>query len=128
MSRRRYVFWGLATASLALAIVLIAPYWILQAVALTAIASAVAVDSIRRADGDSGWEVEPTLPRSRVSHYALIAGIEDSTRLVQTASSPFERTLLGIARWSKLSQKELVERSRNTPEDDDSVGWDPKPT
>ena len=118
----------MAAASMAVTVALFAPYWVLQAAALTVIASAVAVDSIRRADADSWWEAEPSPPRSRVTHYAMIAGVEDSTRLIQTAANPFERSVLQSANWSALSPRMLAAHSRNTPMDDDSVNWETSAT
>lgn|GEM_PF-3919149 len=115
MFRRSYAYGALAVLSAALVGVLAGFSWALQAVVLTILTLILAVDSIRRAEGRSLVENEEPIPRSRVAHYAQIAGVEDSTRLIQTASNPFERALLGGPRWPDLTSGELRVLSRRIP-------------
>lgn len=115
MFRLAYVYGALAVLSAALVAALAGLSWALQAVVLTVLALILAVDSMRRAERGSPVENEEPVPRSRVAHYARIVGVEDSARLIQTASNPFERALLGGPRWPDLTSGELRELSRSTP-------------
>lgn len=107
MFSRSYVYGALAVLSAALVGVLSGFSWALQAVVLTVFILVLAVDSIRRAEGRSLVNDEEPIPKSRVAHYAQIAGIKDSVRLIRTASNPFERELLGSPRWPALTLAEL---------------------
>ena len=78
-----------------------------QALALTVFAGVIAAESIRRADTSFRLEVPPLILRSRVSHYVKISKV-DATRLISVSSNPFEKELLGKARWASLTQKEMA--------------------
>jgi len=101
--------------------------WVLQAVVLTVLTSALAADSIRRAERGSLVEDEEPLPRSRVAHYAQIARVKDSARLVQTAINPFERLLLGSPSWPGMSPEQLAALRRRVTEEDEQVATGPEP-
>ena len=113
MARRTYEYAAYATLSLALSIALVAPYWVLQAVLLSAVALVVVVVSIQGAEWESRQEIDESIPRSRVTHYARVAEVEDSTGLIRTASNPFELSLLGLQDWSALSAAELRRHDRS---------------
>lgn len=97
--------------------VLLRPYWLLQVLALTFFASAVAVDSLRKVEGEWLPEEEQTILRSRVTHYARIAKVDNPARLVESASNAFERALLDRPKWSSLSDKELSGLAGHVPDD-----------
>jgi hypothetical protein len=111
--RWSYAYGALAVLSAALVGVLSGFYWALQAIVLTVLTLVLAVDSIRRAEGSSLVEEEDSVPRSRVAHYARIAGVKDSARLIRTAGNPFERELLGDPKWPALTSGELRALSRS---------------
>ena len=113
MARRTYEYAAYATMSLALAIALVVPYWVLQAIFLSAVALVVAVESIRGAEWESRQEIDESIPRSRVTHYARVAEVEDSTGLIRTASNPFELSILGLPEWSALTAAELGQHGRS---------------
>ncbi len=102
--------------------------WTLQAVMLTVLTLALAVDSIRRAEGGSFLEIEEPIPRSRVAHYARIARVEDSARLIQAADNPFERALLSGPKWPDLTSGELRALSRRVPKEAESAASGSEPT
>ncbi|MGP8124690.1 MAG: hypothetical protein ACLQEQ_02330 [Nitrososphaerales archaeon] len=128
MSRLSYVYWALAMSSAALVGVLSGFSWTLQAVVLSVLTLALAVDSIRRAEGGSLVENEEPIPRSRVAHYARIARVEDSARLIQAADNPFERALLGGPKWSDLTSEELRALSRRVPKEAEPATSGSEPT
>jgi hypothetical protein len=113
--RLTYAYGALAVLSAALVGVLAGLSWALQTVVLTVLALILAVDSMRRAERGPLVENEEPVPRSRVAHYARIVEVEDSARLIQTASNPFERALLGGPRWRDLTSGELRALSRSVP-------------
>jgi len=90
---------------------------VLQLVALTALVAFVGVDSLLRADEPVDFEGLPPVRRSRITHYAQIASVGDSNRLIKTANNPFERALLHRPGWSRISAGELRNLAVRVPED-----------
>jgi len=90
---------------------------VLQLISLTVLVAFVGVDSLLRADEPVDFEGFQPVLRSRVTHYAQIAGVGDSGRLIKTASNPFERALLHRPGWSRISTGELRSLAVRVPED-----------
>ena len=118
MPSRRYVYGAVIAAASAIAVgSLSGGLVVLQIIALTALVAFVGVDSLLRADEPVDFEGLPPVLRSRVTHYAQIAGVGDSGRLIKTASNPFERALLHRPGWSRTSAGELRNLAARVPED-----------
>jgi hypothetical protein len=99
---------------------------VLQLLALTALMAVVAVNSFLRIDESVDLVDDRRVLRSRVTHYAQIAKVEDSGRLIRTASNPFERALLHRAEWSRMSVGELRGLAERVPEDWDEPSAGPE--
>jgi hypothetical protein len=117
LTNRSYVYWTIPMLSVAL-VVTLSGNLVVNVVLLTAVALALAVDSVRKVEGQWRLEEDQPILRSRLTHYARIARIEDNTRLIPTATNPFERELLSRKRWSGLSAGELRELGANVREPD----------
>ena len=112
---------ALAASSAALVGVLSGFSWVLQAAVLTVLTVALSVDAVRRAESGPRVENEEQIPRSRVAHYARIARVEDSARLIQATGNPFERALLGGPRWMDLNTDELRALGRRVTDETEPV-------
>ena len=119
MASRRYVYGGVAVALAAAVGSLTGRFIVLQFLILTALVAFIGVDGLLKADENVYMEGGHPVLRSRVTHYAQVARIEDSGRLTNTASNPFERALLDRSRWSRLSAGELRGLAARVPE-----GWE----
>jgi hypothetical protein len=98
---------------------------VVNVVLLTAVALSLAVDTVRKAEGQWRLEEDQPILRSRLTHYARIARIEDNTRLIPTATNPFERELLSRKKWSGLSASELRELGAGVRGESDTATSDP---
>ena len=114
MNRRTYLYAALAIVPLAFAGAF-SEYWVLQAILLTLLASALVVDTLRRAEVQPRPEDDQPILRSRVAHYVRIARVRDSARLIETASNPFELALLRRKGWSGLTAGQLRELGVDLP-------------
>lgn len=107
MVSRWHIFGGMAVVLAAMVGNLTGGLFVLQLLILTALVAYVGIDSLLKADESEYLEEGQPVLRSRVTHYAQIARVEDSGPLIRTASNPFERELLHRPRWSRLSVREL---------------------
>ncbi|HME19707.1 MAG TPA: hypothetical protein VKF15_08240 [Nitrososphaerales archaeon] len=117
MVSRRYLYGAAAIVSAAAVGSLTGRLLVLQFLALTALVAVVAVYSLLRMDESVDFVGGQPVLRSRVTHYAQIAKVEDSGRLIRTASNPFERALLHRQGWSRISVGELRGLAERVPED-----------
>jgi hypothetical protein len=114
---RRYIYGAAVVVSAAAVGSLSGRLAVFQLLALTALVAVVAVDSVLRMDESVDLVDGQPVLRSRVTHYAQIAKVEDSGRLIRTASNPFERALLHRSGWSRMSVGELRGLAGRVPED-----------
>lgn len=117
MDRRRYIYGAAAVAIAAGVGSLSGRLVVVQLLALTGLVAFVGVDSLLRADEGVESELGRPVMRSRVTHYAQIAKVQDSGRLIRTADSPFERALLHRREWSRIQEGELRGLAGRVPED-----------
>ncbi len=99
--------WVTAGVAATAAGVLYSLNWVVVSLILTGVGFSVIVDAGRRADVEIGGEEERTVLRSRVNHYVRIARVTEGRRLLETATNPFERSLLGRHMWTTIPEASL---------------------
>jgi len=121
LASRKYLYAAFAAVFGAAVGLLTGRLFVVQLLALTGVVVFVAVDSLMGIDEGVEMVAGEEVLRSRVTHYAQISRVEDSARLVRTASNPFERALLHQRGWSRMSVAELRGLSERVPEESEET-------